>query len=159
MDDENSSNNQKGLVHDDLAEVKPPKWFIGFAVIALLWNLIGVLAFVTQVTITPEALGQLPEAEQSLYINMPFWANAAFAVAVFGSMTASFMLICKMYWAVYLFSASLLGIIVQFFHAFVMSEAYEVFGPSGLIIPAMVIVLAIVCLLVSLKAQMAGWLN
>ncbi len=161
MAEDNNKGSKAAYSQQQLTDTleKPPKWLTVFSVVALLWNLMGVFAFISQVTMTSEVLGKMAEAEQALYINMPFWANAAFAVAVFSALTASFMLLCKMSWAVYLFSASLLGVIVQLFHAFVISAAFTVFGPQGLIMPVMVITFAIACLLVAIKSKRNGWLN
>lgn len=138
--------------------VKVPKWLSVVAIIALLWNLVGVLAFVGQITISPEALSQLPQAEQDIYINMPIWAYAAFATAVFFGATASVMLLCKMGWAVHLFIGSLLAISVQMYHAFFIARAFDVFGPGGLIMPVMVISFAIIFLKIALLAKKNNWL-
>ncbi|GAA0822802.1 hypothetical protein GCM10009111_31660 [Colwellia asteriadis] len=144
---------------DGELSVPVPKWFMVVAIIALLWNLIGVLAFISQITITPELLEQLPPAEQAMYLNMPLWANGAFAVAVFAGTTASFMLLFKMSWAVNLFVGSLIGIVVQMYHAFFIANAFDVFGPSGLIMPIMVTIFALLFLKVAIVARKNNWLS
>ena len=57
-------------------------WIIG--VIALIWNLMGVFAYITQVNMTDEVIAALPDAERALYENVPAWVTGAFAIAVFG---------------------------------------------------------------------------
>jgi hypothetical protein len=139
--------------------IKIPKWFIAVALIALLWNLIGVLAFISQVTMSVAALEQLPKAEQALYINMPLWANAAFAIAVFAGTTASFMLVCKMSWTVHFYMLSLSGIIVQFYHLYVIEQALDILGIERLVLPITVLLLAIALLLFSMSAKRKCWLK
>jgi hypothetical protein len=74
---------------------KPPVWFTIVAVLALIWNAFGVMAYIMQVTMTPEALATLPVAEQALYTNLPAWYTGAFAIAVFGGALASLALVLK----------------------------------------------------------------
>jgi len=57
-----------------------PIWFWAIAGLALVWNLMGVGAFFAHINFSQEALIALPEAQQDLYKNVPFWATAAFAV-------------------------------------------------------------------------------
>ena len=72
-----------------------PSWFKAVAITALIWNLLGVVAFVLQMMITPEILAELPAAEQALYANIPSWVTAAFAVAVFSGVLGSLFLLMK----------------------------------------------------------------
>ena len=44
-----------------------PTWFKVVAVLALLWNLLGCLAFFSDLRISPEDLAKLPEAQQALW--------------------------------------------------------------------------------------------
>ena len=63
---------------------KAPSWFWILSAVMLVWNLMGVMAYIAQVTMSPEALAALPVAEQNLHANTPAWANGAFAIAVWG---------------------------------------------------------------------------
>ena len=63
---------------------KTPTWFMVVAVLLLVWNLLGVMAYIMQVTMSPETLAALPDAQRQLYENTPAWATAAFAIAVSG---------------------------------------------------------------------------
>ena len=56
---------------------KAPKWFMVVAAVLLVWNLMGVMAYIMQVTMSPEVFAALPEAERQLYENTPTWATAA----------------------------------------------------------------------------------
>lgn len=74
---------------------KPSAAFWIISVLALLWNLLGVMAYIMQVTMTPEALQALPAEQQALYTNVPAWATAAFAVAVWGSTLGCILLLLR----------------------------------------------------------------
>ena len=124
-------------------QVVVPKWFWVVSILALIWNLLGVGSFIANVMTTPEALAALPADQANFYASTPAWAIAAFAVAVFGGTLGSLGLLLRKSWAKTLFIASLAGVILQMGHAFLISNSYEIFGPGGLIMPAMIVVVAI----------------
>ena len=138
---------------------KPPTWFWIVVIVALLWNLMGLMAFFAQILTPPEAIAALREAERALYENMPFWAYAAFALAVFCGTFGCVALAMRKGWAVLLFKLSLIGVIVQNVNAFFVQDSFAVFGPGGTIMVAMVIVGAIALVWFSLRARNNGWIN
>ena len=54
---------------------------------------------------------------------------------------------------------SLLGVLVQMYHAFFMSNSFEVFGPGGMIMPVMVVVIAIYLVVLSRQAATKNWIT
>ena len=46
--------------------VPRPLWFVLVAVLALLWNLFGLLSFYLHVTATPDVVATWPEAQQQI---------------------------------------------------------------------------------------------
>ncbi|TWX55798.1 hypothetical protein ESZ28_05910 [Colwellia hornerae] len=129
-----------------------PSWFKVVGTIALIWNLLGVLAFVGQMMITSEMIAALPDAEQALYASTPLWAKAAFAGA-FGSL----LLILKNTLATPILACSLAGVLLQMFHSFFISKSLEVYGPGSAVMPVMVILLASYLVWLARKAQRQGW--
>lgn len=66
------------------------------AIVALLWNLLGCAALLTDVTLTPEDVVKMSPAQQALYESRPAWAVAATAVAVLGGALGRLgLLLCK----------------------------------------------------------------
>lgn len=114
-------------------------WVIGIA--ALIWNIMGVLSYLAQAYMTEEALAALPENEQALYTDLPAWVTAAFAIAVFGGALGCILLLLKKKLAIRVFQLSLLGILVQMTYNLFMSNAAEVYGPGGVIMPVMVLII------------------
>ena len=136
---------------------KAPKWFMIVAGILLVWNLLGVMAYVMQVMMSPETLAALPEEQRQLYENTPVWATAAFAVAVnFGALGCALLLLRRNLAGLFL-QLSLAGVLVQMFHSFFMSKSFEVFGPGGLVMPVMVIAIAIYLVALAAKAKTNRW--
>jgi hypothetical protein len=138
---------------------KAPAWFLIVGVLALIWNLMGVMAYIAQATMSPEALAALPEAERTLYETTPAWAKAAFAMAVHAGALGCLFLVLKKGWALPLLLLSLASVVVQMVHAFFISDAFAVFGPGGMIMPLMVIVIAIYLVWLARSAKAKGWLS
>lgn len=139
--------------------VNTPKWFFAAAVIALIWNLMGVAAFISHATMSDEAIAALPEAERALYETVPLWATAAFAIAVFGGALGSILLLLRRKLAEPVLIASLAGILIQFVHSFFIAKSMEVYGPGSIVMPVMVIVIGAALVWLAQKAGKTGWLR
>jgi hypothetical protein len=138
---------------------KPPLWFWVVAVLLLLWNGMGVWAYIADATITAEALKALPEAERNLRIARPAWATAAFAVAVFGGVAGCLVLLLRNRLALPVLVLSLIGVAVQMAHAFLIADSYAVYGPGGLAMPAMVLAGSLFLVWFARHARRRGWLR
>lgn len=139
--------------------VKPPTSFWVISGFALLWNLMGVMAYISQVTMSAEMLQSLPENERALLESTPGWATGAFAVAVWGSTFACLMLLARKKIATILFMIAFAGIVVQMGHAFFMSNSFEVYGPGGFVMPVLVLVFGAALIWYSRKAEASGWIE
>jgi len=137
----------------------PSLWFYMVGGLALLWNLLGLLAFIGQVTMSESALEGLPADQQELYRNIPTWATIAFGVAVVCGTLGSVGLVLRKSWCVPLFAISLLGVLAQNVYFFFLSDTLKVMGNEALIMPILIVLIAIFLLLVSWWAQSRRWLN
>ena len=137
---------------------KPPIWFWIVSVLALLWNLLGVMAFVGQMAMTPDMLAQLPEAERIAIETRPVWATVAFGIAVFGGAVGSALLLLRSRMAKLLLIASLLGVIVQMAQALSASSLSD-FGPGGMVMTVMIIGICALLVWLSVVAQRKGWIR
>lgn len=138
---------------------KVPTSFWVISSLAFVWNLMGVMAYIMQAYMSPESLAAMPEAEQALYINMPAWATGAFAIAVFGGALGSLLLLFRKRLAISILILSLLGVLVQMAHNFFLSKSFEVYGPGGMIMPVMVIVVAFALVWYARMASAKSWLS
>jgi hypothetical protein len=139
--------------------VKPATWFWVVSGIALVWNLMGVMAYIMQVTMSPEALQALPENERTLIESVPAWATGAFAIAVWGSTLGSVLLLMRKKLATPILIFSLAGILVQMYYNVFMSKSMEVYGPGGLAMPAMVLLFGVFLIWFSRKSAANGWIK
>ena len=100
------------------SSVKPPVWFWVVSVIALLWNLMGVSAYLFDAFISVERLGAMDPELRELYEGRPAWVTAAFALAVFGGFIGSIGLLLRKKWAKPLFKLSLGAVLIQNVYTF-----------------------------------------
>ena len=50
---------------------QPPKWFLPVGIAALLWNLLGCAAYLSDVMLTPEDVAKMTADQQALYAARP----------------------------------------------------------------------------------------
>jgi hypothetical protein len=138
---------------------KPPAAFWIVSVLALLWNLMGVLQFCGMMLMTPEMLAALPPEHQQLYADVPLWANIAFGVAVFGSTLGCILMLMRKSLAVSVFNIAFAGILVQMVYNLAISKSIEVYGPGGMIMPVLIILIGGFLIWYARKSRTMGWLR
>ena len=138
---------------------KAPIWFIIVAVLALIWNLLGLLAFIGQLMMTEEAYAEMAAAEAELFKAIPTWALIAFGAGVIGGTLGSLFLLLRKKWAVPCFLISLFGVVVQFTYMFLMANTIEVSGVKSVVFPIFINLIAIGLMLLSLFSVKKGWIK
>jgi hypothetical protein len=136
---------------------KAPNWFMVVVTLSLVWNLVGVITYIMQVTMSLEAIAALPQAQRQLLESTPEWATAAFAIAVNGGVLGCLLLLLKRKLAGLFLKLSLAGVLVQMYHSFFMSNPMDVVGPAGMVMPVMVIVIAVYLVMLAEKAKANHW--
>jgi hypothetical protein len=136
-----------------------PKWFRPVAVAALIWNLLGCFAYLSDVTLTPDDVAKLSAAQQALYASRPAWAVAATAIAVWGGALGCIGLIMRKRWATVVLLASLAGVVVQDIALFGLTDAASQAGPAVLGLQGLVLVIALALVALGRNAQRHGWLS
>lgn len=139
--------------------VKPPMWFWILSAVALLWNLMGVFAYLADAYMSIENLEQMSQAERLLYESQPAWVTGAFAIAVWGGALGCILLLIRSKWARPVLYISLVGIITQLSHSIFLSNSFEVYGPGGFVMPIMVLFIGIGLILFANKAISKTWLR
>jgi hypothetical protein len=104
--------------------------------VAILWNILGVGAYLAQAYMPEEALELLSQGEQDYYNNYPAWATASFAIGVFGGLLGSIALLLRKKIAFLLFTLSLIGqqIYNFFLQDYITLTSTSVIGPIVIII-------------------------
>jgi hypothetical protein len=132
-------------------------WIIG--AFALVWNLIGVAMWYLQVNMSAEQLAAMTEPQRQVYEATPGWLNIAFAVAVFAGVLGALGLLLKKRWAVTMFLLSLIALLVQMIGAYVVTPAWAAYGPVGLVMPAVLLVIALFLWRYADTVKARGWLS
>ena len=124
---------------------KAPTSYYVVGGIGLLWNALGVLAYLMQVTATPEALAAAYSQEQvELLLAVPEWATSSTAIATNFGFLGCLLLLLRNNLAKLAFVISFVGIVVQDVYLFGLSDSVANFGNFPLIMQSIVFVVAIV---------------
>ena len=141
-------------------EVKPPIWFWVVSGLALLWNLMGVYAYLLDAYTKDETMAALSETQKSIFENQPSWVTAAFALAVFCGAIGCVAILLRKKWAKLLFWISLIAVIARTFYYFFLTNATEVFDMfQGTIMPILVIIIAGFLVILSKISLDRRWLS
>lgn len=134
----------------------PLYWLI--AIIAILWNFMGIIAYFGQAYISDDAIKMLPEENQLYFSNVPAWVTAAFAVAVFGGFIGSIGLIIRKKWAYFLFVISFVALVTQHIYNFFIQNYIEMTG-SQVILPIVTFIVALFLIYFSKQKSQQGVLR
>ena len=126
--------------------------------IALVWNIMGVFAYLGQTFMSPEILSTLTRAEQYYFSNMPAWVTAAFASAVFAGVFGSIALLFKKKIANFLFSISFITLLAHQAYNFFVQDYLEIIGMK-LILPISTTIIGLYLCWYSAKMSKQGILN
>ena len=96
-----------------MTTTKPPIWLWIVSVLALVWNGMGVKAYLDQAYNTETYRAMYSEEQIEIAANLPSYITAAFAIAVFGGILGSILLLLRKKLATVVFYLSLLAVIVQ----------------------------------------------
>ena len=134
----------------------PPRWYWVACGLALLWNLVGLLAFIDQATLDPQSLSA---TDRTLYEQTPSWAMGAFAVAVIGGVVGCIALLLRRAWALPLLLASVIGLVVQFSQAIFATDSLELYGAQVLILPIFTFTVGIGLIALAVTAKRRTWIR
>ena len=138
---------------------KPTIGFWMIAVIAFIWNLMGAYMYIIQKYRTEAFESQYSPQQLEIIYNMPAWATAAFALAVFAGVVGSIALACRKKIAFPAYFISLLGIVIHMIYTVFMSATLEADGLTSLLMPIMVFIIGLFLNSYSKNAILKGWLN
>ena len=137
---------------------KPTLLFWIISGVALLWNFMGVKAYLEQAYMSDDFLSTLAVAEQAYFENQPAWVTAAFAIAVFAGALGCIALLFRKKIASTLFALSLFAVLSQSVYNFFIQEYIETTG-IALLMPIMIIIVAFFLVWYARNATTKGWLS
>ncbi len=139
--------------------IKIPTWFYVIAALAVVWNAMGVMAYINSVMISAEDFLKMPEAQQSMQKAMPSWAKAAFAVAVFAGTIGSFLLLLKKSLAMPALIVSLFAVLIQMSNFIFLMDGFNSIEQSEKIMTSMIIVVAFLLVWFANSAKTKKWIS
>jgi hypothetical protein len=137
---------------------RPPAWFWIVAVLGLLWELFGVAMYLMHVGVLANAK-EMSDAERSLMESSPMWVTGLFAISVFAGALGTLGLLLRKRWARPLLILSLIAVILQFGGWLLATNAIAVIGPSVFVMPAIIVLVAILLAWLASVAARRGWLS
>lgn len=146
-------------MNEETASASMPKSFWWISGALLLWNIAGIASYVSAVTMSPEALAAMDPAEREIFANTPAWATAAYAIAVNGGTLACVFLLMRKAWAVPVFIVSLIAVVVQFFHVFVLTDLLQIRGATSTIFPLVITLIGVYEVWYAVNAKKKGWIS
>lgn len=134
-------------------------WVIGGAM--LVWNLIGLMFYYQQSTLTEAVMLDAGLTAQQIdhIVNTPAWGHSGYAIAVNAGVLGAIFLLLRKAWAVPFFILSLVGVLVQDLDAIVLRDALDVWGTGAIYLPITVIVICVVEIWYSRGAKAKGLIS
>lgn len=138
---------------------KPTTGYWVISIIALIWNAMGVSAYLQQAYQT-DSFKAMNTPEQLEIINrLPSWYTAIFATAVFASLLGCIFLLLRKKFAVNLFKIGLLAVIIQTVYNLFMNEGRENYGTFEYSMLLMIPFASIFLVWFSKNVSTKGWLS
>ena len=135
-----------------------PLWFWGIAVVALLWNIIGCVILLSEVFAQEAMMESMTEAQKAWSRSTPSWIYFVFAISVSAGVAGSICLLMRKRMSIQLFTVSFVAVLIQMVYTMLIAGGLQIMGPSGAVMPAVVVMLSIAWLLLSLYFKGKGWL-
>jgi hypothetical protein len=104
-------------------------WIVG--IIALLWNAIGAFDYTMTETKNAAYLSAFTPEQLAYFYGFPWWAIAAWAIAVWGGVLGSILLLLRRRFAVGVFLVSLVAMVTTTFYQYLLSNGLEVYPDVG----------------------------
>lgn len=131
----------------DTSTESPAIWFWYVAAIALIWNLLGVTIYVSEVMFGAGGASH------------PLWYTLAFAVAVFAGTLGCIFLLLRRQWALWAFIASLIAVLIQQGYQFLLTDIGQSLSGSDYALAVTVLAVAILLTWLARWVATKGWLK
>ena len=146
-----------GEIMSETLETKTPVhlWIIG--VVALLWNAVGAVDYVMTQTKNEAYMGQFTAEQLEFFYGLPMLIVAAWAIAVWGGVLGSVLLLLRKRLAVWVFLVSFIAMVITSIHNYGLSNGLEAIGdPFALVFSAVIFVVALLLYLYSRNQMLRG---
>jgi len=138
---------------------RPPIWFTPVVVLALLWNVLGLLAVLADLRLSAADIAALPAHQQALYKARPLWSVGASIVAVVGGTLGCLALLLRKRSSLILLYASLAGVVLQDIGIFIVAGAAKVANPVPFVLQGLVLIVSVALIFLGRRAASESWLS
>ena len=117
-------------------------WIVG--VLSLLWNAMGCFDYLMTQTRAEFYMGQFTQEQLDFFYGFPAWVDGAWAIAVWGSLAGSVLLLLRLRISVWFFLISLAAMVITTVHNLVLSNGLEIMeGPGQLVFTGLIFVVGV----------------
>lgn len=116
-------------------------WIIG--VVTLLWNCVGAFDYLMTQTENESYMGQFTEAQLAYFYGFPTWVEVFWALAVWGGVLGSILLLLRKCLALPVLAVSLASMVITAIYNFGMSNGMEVMGTGGFLFTVAIFIVAL----------------
>jgi len=128
----------------EIGKVKAPGWFWLVSGIALLWNLMGVGAYLYDMSMSHEDMvANYGQVMADAAAAQPSWVTLAYALAVFGGALGCLLLLLRKKIAIWPLIISLLCVLLQQGYSRFATDIMDAVPTSNKVMYAMVVIIAI----------------
>jgi len=101
-------------------------WVVG--IVGLLWSAMGAMDYVMTKMENEEYMAAFTPEQLEFFYGFPIWVNAAWAIAVWGGVIGTILLLLRKSSAVWVLLVSFLAMVVTAFQNYGLSNGMEVVG-------------------------------
>jgi hypothetical protein len=136
-----------------------PFWYWVIAAVALLWNLLGCAFFAMELIAQEAMMESMTEPQKEWARSIPGWIYFVYGLAVTTGVAGCVGLLLRKGWTIPMFAICLVAVMVQMVYTMLLGGGLQAMGPSGLVMPGLVIGIAALLLWFSWFARSRGWIG
>lgn len=127
---------------------------------AILWNIFGVLSFISHTFISEQAWAGLNADQTAFMESTPMWSHIVFGIATLSGLAGAIGLLMRKKWCVPVLLISLITILINQLYPILFTDFMALFGGvSTLVLPMIIIAIAAVLYWYARKLDTAGRLS
>jgi hypothetical protein len=116
-------------------------WIVG--VLSLLWNAVGAFDYTATQYRIESYMSQFTPEQLDYFYAFPAWADAAWAVGVWGSLFGSIFLLARKALAAWLLGAAILGLAGTSVYNFLLTDGASMMGEGAVMFTAVIWAIAL----------------
>ena len=132
---------------------KAPWHFWVISIVGFLWSLMGAMDYVMTQTRNEEYMSAFTPEQLEFFYGFPVWVVASWAIAIWGEVVGTILLILRKSSATIALLASLIAMFITFVHNYILSNGLEVIGGTFELVFTGVIVIVAIGLYMYAKAM------